>query len=214
MSVCIRGRTPLRSMLIMMVLLLASTAAWASTGHPHSDETRPQLYQGDSLRGPFAGDSSQSASAEASGLSASSNLASAVLPRPETGTFVSPLSQKGYGEMLITNGLEDDAVVVLTGYGGSLLFAVYLRSDDQFTVEGIADGAYRMFFTTGTDWDYAKMQFGRIPEYYLMQGVMPFATKVVGGQTSYTIYEVTLHEVPDGNVERQSVKREDFPLLV
>jgi len=138
---------------------------------------------------------------------------SAKVSRPVTGTYIKPLVEKGYGEILINNGLTKDAVVVMTKSSGATLFSVYVRAGERFRVEGITDGTYRLFFTSGDGWDYAKKEFGRSQEYYLMEGPMPFTTRTTSKETVYTIYEVTLHLVSDGNVDRLPLNKAGFPKL-
>ncbi|NYT01445.1 MAG: hypothetical protein GKC10_01635 [Methanosarcinales archaeon] len=140
-----------------------------------------------------------------------STSAPATISRPGTGTFIKSLNEDGNGEMLIKNGLADDAVVVLTRPSGAALFSVYVRSGDQFRVQGIPDGSYTMFFTSGADWDYVKKEFTRAQDYFSMEGTMSFSTTTNWEGTSYTIHEITLHQVEDGNMERLSVNKEDFP---
>jgi hypothetical protein len=142
---------------------------------------------------------------------ATPNSASVTVSRPVTGTFIKPLLEKGYGEILINNGLTDDALVIMTKSSGAALFSVYVRSGEHFRVRGVTDGTYKMFFTSGEDWDNVKKEFGSGQEYYSMEGTMPFTTRITLEGTHYAIYEVTLHLVSDGNTDRLPVKKEDFP---
>ena len=151
--------------------------------------------------------------ASSDGSGAILNSASPTDSRPVTGTYIKPLIEEGYGELLIINGLGDDAVAVLTKSSGSILFSVYVRSGEQFRVQGITDGTYRVLFTSGVDWDNARKEFGGSQEYYSMEGTLPFTTRTTSEGIEYTIYEVTLHTVSDGNVDRLPMTEEEFPRL-
>ncbi len=138
------------------------------------------------------------------------------LPRRlATGTFIKDSPRGGHGELTIRNELSGrDAVAVLTPAGSdSPLIAVYIRAGDSFTVQGIEDGAYELYFTLGEDWDDQPMRFTRKARLERFKDLLSFQTIPVTGGIQYTSIEVTLYAVPGGTAETETVPEEGFPDL-
>ena len=72
--------------------------------------------------------------------------------RLATGTVIKETGARdGEGELTVENGLDLDAVAVLSR--DSWLLAVYVGHKSSHTITGIPDGNDELFFTLGEDWD-------------------------------------------------------------
>jgi hypothetical protein len=80
--------------------------------------------------------------------------------RLDNGQLVRPGSRTGRGELTIDNGGDKDAVISLA-MNKSPAFSGYVRNSSKYTVKGIRDGTYEIFFTTGVDWDSQNRTFTR-----------------------------------------------------
>lgn len=124
--------------------------------------------------------------------------------RPFTG-IVRPYQQAdGWGELTIENGGSEDAAVVLTLEGKSVCVA-YVRAGDEFTVDGIRDGRYEVYFSAGSAWDGA--QFTVDASYERFEDAFDFTTT----EKEYTVWTVTLFAVEGGEVQTAPVDANDFP---
>lgn len=128
--------------------------------------------------------------------------------RLSNGTFIKQTaSLTGDGELEINNGQDLDAVVVLTMLNDASLFAVYVRARDQFKIEGISDGTYKLFFMLGEDWDSVTGRFTRKARYQVFEDTFRYTTT----STTATIWRITLHPVAGGTGRTDSVSPQNFP---
>jgi hypothetical protein len=125
----------------------------------------------------------------------------------QTGTFLRDTARTGQGKLTIQNGADTDAVIVLTNLSSAPLLSVYVRSGDSYTVTGIRDGQFRVFFATGHDWDTGAAVFTRDASLKVFQDTLAFVTT----STQYTIWTLTLHVVSGGNAPTQPVDPSQFP---
>ena len=135
--------------------------------------------------------------------------------RMATGTFLKDSPRDGYGELTIKNELNtQDAVAVLTPAGSKFpLIAVYIRARDSFTIKGIRDGSYELYFCLGENWDDQQGRFTRNVTRERFEEPLSFETALVTGGVQYTSITVTLYEVPGGMAETEPVPEEEFPDL-
>ncbi len=128
-----------------------------------------------------------------------------------TGTFLVKKISGGYGELTIENGRGLDAVGVLASSREPKipLLAVYIQSEDSFTIKGIEDDMYTLYFTLGEDWDSDLEKFTRKTTYARFEEELKFETT----RTMYTTFTVTLHPVVGGTAETEPVSEADFPEL-
>jgi len=83
--------------------------------------------------------------------------------RPPTGIVVRKAGGAGPGELTVKNDLgTGDGLAVLTRSGQPVL-AAYVRNKERFTLTGISDGRYELYFSLGVDWDGRR--FTREPSY-------------------------------------------------
>ncbi|MCS7287219.1 MAG: hypothetical protein RMK30_10295 [Anaerolineae bacterium] len=130
--------------------------------------------------------------------------------RLNTGTFIKQaISLDGYGELKVENGTDLDAIVVFTTPEGETLFAVYIQAHDEFTVSGIPDGVYKLFFMMGEDWDEKRGQFTRKVRREVFEDSFPYTTT----PTTATAWHVTLHPVVGGTAATEEVGEDEFPPL-
>lgn len=135
------------------------------------------------------------------------------LPRRlPTGTVTQDVgARNGLGQLTIDNGRELDAVAALSGPSGDRVIAVYVQGNGTFTITGIENGTYDLYFSLGEDWDSASARFTRRASYFRFEESVAFVTTPIPGGQSYTVFEVTLHAVAGGTAEIESVPEEEFP---
>ncbi len=80
----------------------------------------------------------------------------------------------GQGELTVENGLDLEAVAVLSRSDGWLL-AVYIQHNNSYTITSIPDGNYDLFFTLGEDWDAGDGAFTRRRD--LLASTSPFLSR-------------------------------------
>ncbi|MDF0593861.1 hypothetical protein P0O24_09745 [Methanotrichaceae archaeon M04Ac] len=138
--------------------------------------------------------------------------------RPATGTFVIDTLRSGHGVLVVENNnplgddLIRDGVAVLTTEDKVPLVAVYVREGESFEIEGIEDGVYDFYFTVGNVWNGESANFSDA-EFYRTESPLPFETEIDGRDLIFTIWTLTLEEVPGGNEDKIPVPREEFPDL-
>ena len=132
-----------------------------------------------------------------------------------TGMFLVKKLSGGYGELKIENGRDLDAVGVLASSREPKisLIAVYIQSKDSFTVEGIKDDMYTLYFALGEDWDSDMKKFTRKTTYARFEDQLEFKTTKTATVINYTVFTVTLHPVTGGAAETKPVSEADFPEL-
>jgi hypothetical protein len=125
--------------------------------------------------------------------------------RPATGMITSN-NGGGHGLLTVENGTNQDGIAILTLNDVPVL-ASYIRSGDSFTMRGIQDGVYFLYFSTGTDWN--GKTFATSPTYKKFEDPFPFETKA----TTYTSWRVTLQGVVGGNAAAENVNPNAFPQI-
>jgi len=147
----------------------------------------------------------------------SSMLVLAVEPRPDTGTFFKDSARDGLGKLTIINdNLQMDAVAVLLPQNSKSKLAVYIRSKESFTISGIEDGSYDMYFEIGNNWDSNSDKFGDNGGFYKLDIALPFETIERSDVTEYSGWTVALEAAaPNANEagRKISVNEEEFPGL-
>ena len=126
--------------------------------------------------------------------------------RPGTGMLVDN-APGGAGELLIKNGTDSDALVILTNMDEAAVKTAYIRAGESFNMTGIVDGTYLLFYSKGEDFSAETYRFTRNASYQKMDTTIPFETT----STQYTAWEVTLYGVAGGTVGTDRVDPENFP---
>jgi len=127
-----------------------------------------------------------------------------------TGTYLRDTDRSGNGQLTIENGGDGDAVITLTR-SGTRSFAVYLRKNGSYTVKGVRDGTYTVYFTTGSDWDSGRKGFTSGCAYQKFDETLKFTTKYTSTQVEYTTYTLSLYAIPGGTASTSNVPPGQFP---
>lgn len=137
--------------------------------------------------------------------------------RPETGTFVKDTLRNGLGELKVINdNPQMDAVAILNIADKGAVLAVYIRSKTSFTISGINDGSYDMYFEIGNTWNSSSDRFTDGGGFYRLDRSLPFETIERFDGTEYSAWTVALEEAaPNANEagRKISVNEDDFPDL-
>jgi hypothetical protein len=115
---------------------------------------------------------------------------------------------KGANELKVVNGDTLDTVVSLQANGttGSALM-FYVRAGQTATVNGIHDGTYTTYLTTGKDWDPTAKVFTRDCSYQVLSGGDDYTST----SRTYTIRTLTLQAATGGNTVASNVDPGAFP---
>jgi uncharacterized protein YraI len=126
--------------------------------------------------------------------------------RPPTG-MLEDHSPGGQGKLLIKNGTDADALVILTGLDEKAVKSAYIRNAESFNVTGIPDGTYRLYYSKGEGFNKETNRFTKNATYQRLDATIEFTTSA----TQYTAWEVTLYGVVGGNVGSEQVDPSKFP---
>lgn len=126
--------------------------------------------------------------------------------RLPNGQFIRAGNRTGLGELVIDNGGNHDGVITLSR-NKSAVYSVYVQQGSKFTVKGIRDGIYEVFFTTGVDWDSQARNFTRERSLQRFDETFDFTTT----RTAATAWDITIFPVPGGNARTSVVNPNEFP---
>jgi hypothetical protein len=130
--------------------------------------------------------------------------------RPPNGRFIRAGNRGGRGELTIDNGGSGDAVVTLSK-GRRPAISVYVRAGKKFTVKGVPDGSYSVFFTGGGTWDAKARAFGRDCAFQRFEESFKFRTTTTATQIRWSTWSITLQPVEGGTARTSEVDPDDFP---
>lgn len=126
---------------------------------------------------------------------------------PENGEILHG-TRNGQNEIVVRNGLKRDALFKLKRRDRGTELSFYVKSGSNARVEGIRDGAYKLIFATGLEYNQAWNRFcsqGSPPRAF--ENYEPFEST----QSQYTSIQLTLHPVVGGNSSAREVEeREAF----
>lgn len=131
--------------------------------------------------------------------------------RPRNGKLLRAGTLDGRSNFTIDNGGSNDAVVSLSKGKRKPAVSVYVRKDKKFTVEGVPDGSYTVFFTGGADWDGTARAFGRNCAFQRFDPTLKFKTTQTATGIFWTDRTITLHAVVGGTASTTDVDPNDFP---
>jgi hypothetical protein len=92
-------------------------------------------------------------------------------------------------------------------------FSVYVRKGSKYTVKGIRDNTYEVFFTTGADWDTQKRTFTRDHTFQRFDDTLTFTTIKTATKIQWSTWTITLHSVIGGTASTREVNPNDFPAV-
>jgi uncharacterized protein YraI len=126
--------------------------------------------------------------------------------RPPTG-LLEDYAPGGQGKLLIKNGTDADALVILAGLDDQAVKSAYIRDGESFELSGIPDGTYRLYYSKGQAFSEQTRRFAQNATYQRLDATIEFTTTA----TQYTAWEVTLYGVAGGNVGSERVDPSQFP---
>ncbi|WP_405150952.1 hypothetical protein OG589_19265 [Sphaerisporangium sp. NBC_01403] len=130
--------------------------------------------------------------------------------RPANGSFLRAGSRNGNGRLTVDNGGKSDAVLTLVR-GKTRLTSFYVRKGRKATVTGVPDGAYKVFFTGGADWDRATRSFTRNCSFERFEDTLKFRTIRSATVIQYSTWTITLQPVVGGKAKTSEVDPDSFP---
>ncbi|GLX01197.1 hypothetical protein [Microtetraspora sp. NBRC 16547] len=126
------------------------------------------------------------------------------------GTILVSSIRGGRGGLTVKNGTAGDSVVTLV-LGKRKAVSVYVRKKSTAKVSNIKDGKYRVFFTSGVDYDRAARSFTRNCTFQKFDDPLPYKTVYTATQIRWDDWTLTLNKVVGGNASTSDVSPDDFP---
>jgi hypothetical protein len=141
------------------------------------------------------------------------------------GHYLRRVASGGHGVLSVKNGNRVDGVVVLTRTSARKVpvIACYVRARQSFTIEGIPDGSYWMYYALGRDWNSYTDGFLTSTERGYFRSPAKFTTstwttswtdsmyRYTQGHVRYSGWRITLNPVAGGTARTTSVGQNDFP---
>ena len=120
------------------------------------------------------------------------------------------MNRNARAELEIQNGGSSDAVVTLTK-GDKPDISVYVRRGRTYTVKGVPDGSYAVFFSGGGGWDDDARAFGRNCTFSRFADPLKFRTTRDARGIYWQNFRITLQPVIGGTARTDDVDPDDFP---
>ena len=105
----------------------------------------------------------------------------------------------GDGVLQATND-GGTAAVLLLARGGAVVVSLAVNPGRSAEVDGIPDGDYDLFYTTGQDWNAELGVFSRGCAAYRFTSPTGFHTRAVAGGSAYTVQDIDL-STPDAGAD-------------
>jgi len=123
-------------------------------------------------------------------------------------------------QLKVLNYSSKDAVVLLENTYGITIRNVYISNGSQYTLDKIPEGHYRIKVMYGNSWYSEKDNGVNFPKGGFMKNVSYSKSKdndlfnYIFEESydgiSYPTYSITLHKVRNGNMQTQSITKDDF----
>ncbi|MGF1426040.1 hypothetical protein [Kitasatospora sp. LaBMicrA B282] len=149
-----------------------------------------------------------------------SNYTAPTLPAPQqralgNGTWVRQGGTSGTGVLKVDNSNGDGDAVVTLSKSGQSAYSLYVVKGQSTTVNGIEDGTYDVYTTSGLDWDANAKMFTENCDFQKFDSPVPYTTDY-HGDGSYTYYEetITLHAkagTDPGDTASSKVPPDQYP---
>jgi ribosomal protein S27E len=124
---------------------------------------------------------------------------------------IEPFATEGRGSLSVFNGNSSDAYIKLVDtLSNELVASFYVKSNSTFTLEGVPDGSYKVIFASGEDWDSNTQSFTMNKSFTEFETTLNFRTIQYTDEIRYSIHEITLHQVENGNVMTSEVDEQEF----
>jgi curved DNA-binding protein CbpA len=123
-------------------------------------------------------------------------------------------------KLTIINHSSKEAVVLLEKTNGFVVRNVYISNNSQFTLTNIPEGYYRIKVMYGNSWNSEKNNGSNFPKGGFMKNVsfskskdndlFDYTFEESYDGISYPTYSITLHKVRNGNMQTESISKDDF----
>ncbi|MBB5629619.1 hypothetical protein [Sphaerisporangium krabiense] len=130
--------------------------------------------------------------------------------RLANGAFIRRGPRGGLGHLIVKNGATSDTVISVVR-GKSAVTRFYIRKGKNVTVTGVPDGTYKVYYTSGSDWDRRTRAFTRDCAFKKFGKDLAFRTRRTATYIQPMSWSITLRPVVGGNVRSVEVDPEDFP---
>ncbi len=127
------------------------------------------------------------------------------------GTVLLSAIRGGRGALTVKNGGSHDGVVTLVR-GGRRAVSFYVRKGANAKLANVRDGTYRVYFTTGADYDRSARAFTRDCGFSKFDDPLRFRTVYSAGRVSWDNWTLTLNTVFGGNASTSDVDPDAFPM--
>jgi hypothetical protein len=131
-------------------------------------------------------------------------------PQPGTGTYFTSTGRSGRGELTISNGTSDDAVITLA-VGSAARISVFIRHGATYKIPAISDGSYRVYYSSGADWDATAKGFARSCAFSRFDDPLSFTTVTTAYDVRWSTWNLTLQPVFGGTATTSKVNPRDYP---
>jgi hypothetical protein len=135
---------------------------------------------------------------------------------PNGTTLIEPHGPAGLGRINVSNHTGQDAVVKVktVSLPRTTIRFVYAKAGGDIAIPGIPVGDYLLQFSTGKDWDEVSQGFRQKAGFAQFERSLSFTEatddRVDGSTTTYSVHEVTLHTVPNGNARKIGITAAEF----
>jgi hypothetical protein len=139
--------------------------------------------------------------------------------RLPTGTVISSRRLDGRGKLTIENGTPSDAVLKVVDISSQRsIVDFYVGANNTYTLEGIPDGLFGVYYTSGEDWDESASRFTRNRMYSRFSEPLLFETTRTTTRTDdeitthveSAVWSLTLHHVAGGNAKTAEISEQEF----
>jgi hypothetical protein len=132
--------------------------------------------------------------------------------RPLNGTLVYDRRMDyGPGTLTVENMTLNDGLVVLTSLTNDPVVGFFIRSTEEFTLTGLQDGDFLLYFTFGHAWDGNKNTFMVVETVKKMDQVLEFYSDD-SGHTTWTLSLNSLG-IGSGSASASDIPASSFPVL-
>ncbi|MEV6983636.1 hypothetical protein AB0M95_20605 [Sphaerisporangium sp. NPDC051017] len=130
--------------------------------------------------------------------------------RPANGAFVRRGPRGGLGRLTVKNGGSFDTVLSMVR-GKSVVTRFYIRKKKSVTINGVPDGNYKVYYTSGADWEKGSRLFTRDCVFKRFDRSLSFRTVRGATVIQRTIWTISLQSVLGGNATSSEVDPDEFP---
>jgi len=128
--------------------------------------------------------------------------------RPLNGSLIKDTrTANGPGTLTVGNGLDSDGMVAMMDKATTVLIIFYVHSKESYTLQGIPDGDYQVFFTLGKNWSWEEKVFTPAQSTRKFDDSLAYTT----ANGTYTTFSLTLHSVSGGSAKSTEIDPATFP---